>query len=91
MTTRVIITLWGLNRGNVIDIVRVNNAFLIEIMIILMGIKSHFKRFYDKQNLSLMVISYEIYETHQRLVSQITYEMTTHVRSSIYQYLHLQT
>ena len=68
MTTHVIITLWGLNRGNVIDIVRVNNAFLIEIMIILKGIKSHFKRFYDKQNLSLMVISYEIYENHQRLV-----------------------
>ena len=54
---------------NVIDNVRVNNAFLIEIMLHLKVIKSHFKGSYDKQNLTLVVISYEIYETRQRLVS----------------------
>ena len=50
-------------RRNVIDDVHVNNAFLIEIRIILKAIKSHFKWSYDKQNLTLVVISYEIYET----------------------------
>ena len=39
-------------------------------------IKSSLKRSYDKQNLTLVVISYEIYE--------ISYEMTIRVRSSIY-------
>ena len=33
---------------NVIDNVRVNNAFLLEIMINLKAIKSHFKGLYDK-------------------------------------------
>ena len=51
---------------NVIDNVRVNNAFLIEIMIILKAIKSHFKGSYNKQNLILVVISYEIYETFHK-------------------------
>ena len=32
----------------------------------LKAIKSHFKQSYDKQNLTLVVISYEIYETHQK-------------------------
>ena len=31
----------------------------------------------------LVVISYEIFETHQRLVSLTSYEMTTSVRSAI--------
>ena len=48
------------------------------------GDKIQFKVFYDKQNLTLMVISYEISETCQRLFSYILYEMTTHVRSSLY-------
>ena len=52
-------------RRNVIDNVHVNNTFLIEIMIILNAIKSHFKGSFDKQNLTLMVISYEIYETRR--------------------------
>ena len=43
-----------------------NSEFLIEIMIILKAIKSHFKKSYDKQNLTLVVISYE---TRRRLVS----------------------
>ena len=67
MTTRVI-TLMAHTR-NVIDNVRVNNAFLIEIMLILKAIKSYFRGSYDKQNLTLVVISYEIYETCPRLVS----------------------
>ena len=33
--------------------------------------------------LTLVVISYEIYETRQRLVSQIPYEMPSRVRVSI--------
>ena len=48
---------------NVIDNVSVSNAFLIEIIFILKAIKSHFRGAYDKQNLTLVVISYEIYET----------------------------
>ena len=43
-------------RRNVIDNVRVNNVFLIEIMVILKAIKSHFKGSYDEQNLTLVVI-----------------------------------
>ena len=43
--------------------------FLIEIKLILNAIKSHFKGSYDKQHLTFVVISYEIYETHQRFVS----------------------
>ena len=38
-------------------------SFLNKIMIILNAIKSHFKGSYDKQNLTLIVILYEIYET----------------------------
>ena len=43
--------------------------FRIELMFILKAIKSHFKGSYNKQNRTFVVISYEIYETHQRLVS----------------------
>ena len=39
---------------------------------------------YNKQNLTLMVISYEIYGTPRRLIPQIPSEMTTCVRSSVY-------
>ena len=47
-------------------------CFLLEILPILKAIKSNFKESYDnyhKQNLILVVISYEIYETRQRLMS----------------------
>ena len=54
---------------NVSDNVCVNNAFHIELMFILTAIKSRFKGSYDKQNLILVVISYEIYETCRRFVS----------------------
>ena len=43
--------------------------FLVEIMLTLKAIKSHLKRSYDEQNLTRVVISDEIYETRQRLVS----------------------
>ena len=51
---------------NIIYNVLVNNT---ELTLILKSIKSHFKGSYDKQNLTLEVISYENYETRQRLVS----------------------
>ena len=41
----------------------------IEIMFILKATKSHFKGSCDKQNIALVVISFDIYETRQRLVS----------------------
>ena len=44
-------------------------GFFIEIMFVLKVIKSNFKGSYDKQNLTLVVISYKVYETSQRLVS----------------------
>ena len=44
-------------------------SFLNEIMFSLKAINSHFKGSYDKQNLTRVVISYEIYETRRRLVS----------------------
>ena len=62
--------------------VRDNVLFSIEIMSTLQTIKSSLKRSYDKQNLTLVAISYEIYETRKRLVSQTSYKMTTRVRSS---------
>ena len=81
MTTRVI-TLW---RVHVTSLTTYMSAmhFLIEIMLILKAIKSYFKGSYDKKNLKLMVISYEIYEIRRRRVSLISYKMTTRVRSSI--------
>ena len=51
------------------DVVRDNVMFSIEIMSSFKAIKPHLKQSYDKQNLTLVVISYE---------------MTTRVRSSIY-------
>ena len=43
--------------------------FHIELIFILKVIKSCLKRLFDKQNLTFVVILYEIYETCQRLVS----------------------
>ena len=67
MTIRVI-TLWRVYVTSLTTSVS-SMRFLCEIMFILKAIKSHFKRLYDKQNLTLVVISYEIYETRRRLVS----------------------
>ena len=53
-------------------------------MLILKAIKSHFQVLYDKQKFTLVVTSYKIYKTNPGLVSNISYEMTTHVRSSLH-------
>ena len=58
--------------------------FLLEILSILTAIKFYFKGSYDKQKLTLMVISYEIHENRRRLVAYISSEMITRVRFSIY-------
>ena len=79
MTTRVI-TLW---RVCVISLATSVSAMYFHLELMLKAIKSRFKGSYDKQNLTLVVISYEIYETRRRLVSYISYEMITSVRSSI--------
>ena len=65
MTTRV--TLW---RVHVMSLTTSVSAmqFLIEIKLILKTIKSNSKGSYDKQNLTLVVILCEIYETRRRLV-----------------------
>ena len=55
---------WNTMFDPYINNVSVNNAFFT-----LKGIKSHLKGSYDKQNFTLVVISYEIYETRRRLVS----------------------
>ena len=80
MTTRVITLA---HKCNAIDNVRVDNAFSSGNIVQFEGDKINFKESYDKQNLSLVVISYEIYETRRRLVSYISYEMMIRVRSSI--------
>ena len=67
MTTSVI-TLWCIHVKPLTTFLS-TMGFLIEIMFILKGIKFHFKGSDDEQNLTLLVISYEIYETCQRLVS----------------------
>ena len=51
------------------SILSMTGLVLIEIMFILKAIKTNFKESYDKQNLTLLVISHEIYETRSRLVS----------------------
>ena len=66
--TTCVITLWRIHLMSLMTSMSIM-CFLIKIMIILKALKSHFKGSYDKQNLTLEVISYEIYETHQRLVS----------------------
>ena len=53
---------------NVIETSVPTMRFVIEIMFILKAIKSHFKGSYDKQNFTLVAISYEIYDTCRKLV-----------------------
>ena len=67
MTTRVI-TLWRVDVTSLTMSVS-TMRFLLEILSIFKAIKSSFKRSYDKRNLTLVVNSYEIYETRPRLVS----------------------
>ena len=82
MTTRVM-TLWRAHVTLLTTSVT-TMRFLIEITFVLKAIQIHYKVPFDKMNLILVVISYEIYETRRKLVSYTSYEMTTHVRSSIY-------
>ena len=63
MTTRVI-TLWRENVTSLTTSVS-KMCFLIEILFVLKVIKSCFKGQYDKQNLTLVVISFDIYETRR--------------------------
>ena len=51
--------------GNVMSLAMTVSAmhFIIEIIFILNKIKSHFKGLYDTQYLTLIVISYNVYET----------------------------
>ena len=67
-TTTHVLTLWRVRVTSLTTSVS-TMRFHIELMFILKAIKSNYKGSYDKQNLTLMVISYEIYETGQRLVS----------------------
>ena len=46
--------------------------FHIELMFVSKVIKSHFKGLDDKQNFTLMVISYEIYETSLHFINFIS-------------------
>ena len=67
MTTRVII-LWRVHVTSLTKPVS-TVSFLFEILFILKAIKFHSKVSYDKQNLTLVVIPYDIYETSLRRVS----------------------
>ena len=67
MATRVI-TLWRIHVTSLTTSVSAMR-FILEIVSILKAIKFNFKGSYDKQNLTLVEISYEFYETRQRLVS----------------------
>ena len=60
-TTTRVITLWRVYVTSLTTSVS-TMRFLCEIKFILKAIKSRFKRSCDKQNLTLVVISYEIYE-----------------------------
>ena len=63
MTTRVI-TLWRANVTSLTTSVS-TMRFLIEIKLALNAIKSLFQGSYNKQNLTFVVILYEIYENSQ--------------------------
>ena len=67
MTTRVI-TLWRVHVTPLTTSVS-TMRFIIEMLFMLKAIKSHLIGPYDTQNLTLVVISYETYETRQMLVS----------------------
>ena len=66
--TACIIRLWRIQEMSLTTSVS-TMCFLFEILSILNATNSHFNGSYDKQDLKLMVVSYEIYETCQRLVS----------------------
>ena len=63
-----VITFWGVHKSS-LTVPMSAMHFLFETLFIWKAIKSHFKGAHDKLNLTLLVISYKIYETRQRLVS----------------------
>ena len=67
---------------NVIDEVRNNNVNFHSNYVHFKGDTIVFNKSYDKKNLTLVVISYEIY-----LTPEGSFNKTSHVRSSIYEYL----
>ena len=67
MTTRVI-TLWYVHAMSLTRIVSVM-CFLIEMMLFLKAVESQFKGSYDKQNFTLVLKSYGIWETCRNFVS----------------------
>ena len=67
MTTHIII-LWQVHVASLTMSMSAMH-FLLYIKFVLNAIKSNFKWSYDKQNLTLVVVSNEIYDTRQRLVS----------------------
>ena len=83
MTTHVI--LWHIHVTSLTTFLSTVHL-LFEIMFIMMSMSSFLKG-YMILNLTLVVISYEIYETRQRLVSCISHEMTTRVKSFLYIYI----
>ena len=66
--TTCIITVWNIHVTS-LTISMSTIHFLIEIMSILKAIKYHVNELYVKKNLPFAVISNEIYETRQRLLS----------------------
>ena len=69
MSTHVI-TLWHVHITSLkMSVSAMQSLIEIHVIFTLKVIKSHFKGSYDKQNLTHMAISFEIYGTSQRLVS----------------------
>ena len=66
--TTLVITLWRVHVKSLTTSV-LAMRFLVEIMLTMKAIKSHLKGSFDKHYLTLVGISYEIYETRRRLVS----------------------
>ena len=66
--TKCVMTIWHVHVTSLTTSVS-TLLFLIEIIFILKAIKSYFKGSYDKQNITLVIISHEINETRRRLTS----------------------
>ena len=81
MITRVI-TLWRIDVTSMTTSVS-TMRFLLEILPILKAIKSTFIWSYDKQNLTRVVISYEIYETSLPLCKQIVQKTVSSIDVSV--------
>ena len=76
------ITFWGVH-CNIIDNNCVNTALSYKNNVHFEGDKIPCKGSYDNQNYILFVISYEIYEKHQRLVLLIFNEMPSSMYTTV--------